>query len=245
MAESKCSLNNMLNAVLGFANQEQNQVLPPLVYEAMYNATTSFLISALVKQYPSNPVVIDMLRPFVKVDMIPISNGFLTLPDDYRDILGTPNISAKIDGSGECGEPITTDAGMQAAANKSKCLQRPVIILPQSEFAYRTTSSYKFPTYNDPIGYMSGNNKIKLCPYDLTKVELMYVIQEPKAIFGYIAQPDDSYVFNPLTSTEVNWSSAAFNPMYSMLSYLLAAYTRDRDLADWAKVLTEANILGT
>lgn len=242
--ESKCSLDNMLKAVLGsFANTEQNQIIPPDVYTSMYNTVTSLLISALVKQYPSNPVVIDILRPFVKVAKLTITNGFIELPDDYRDILGTPNISAKIDGSGECGEDeIKTEGEFKIAAQKSNCRQRPIIILPQSEFALRTTSSYKFPTYNDPIGYMYGSNKIKVCPYDLTKVELMYVVQEKKYRYGYITQPDDTYIFDNNTSIESEFTSAAFEPIFNALSNLIAAYTRDNDLRDFGLILTQKGL---
>jgi hypothetical protein len=235
----------MLKSVLGsFANMEQNQVIPPDVYTSMYNTVTSLLISALVKQYPSDPVVIDILRPFVKVEQIPIKTGFFELPEDYRDILGTPNISAKTDGSGECGDDdnITNEAEFKNATLKSKCRQRPVIIVPQAEFAIRTTSSYKFPTYNDPIGYMYGENKIKVCPYDLTKVELMYVVKEKKYRYGYITQPDDTYIFDKNTSIESEWTSAAFEPIFNALSNLIAAYTRDTDLRDWAMILTQKGI---
>lgn len=250
---SSVSLDNMLQSVLGTANQEQNQVLPPNIFSSMYNSVTSLLISALVKEYPSNPVVLDMLRPFVKVAYIPIKDGFINLPDDYRDILGSPSIVAAKNNTGECGceeeekneqEPdITTQRQFEMAVLKSRCLTRPVTIVPQSEFDYLTTSSYKPPTYIDPVGYMYGANQIKICPFDLQKVKLQYVIQETPVVYGYTSNPDDTYYFNTLTSTDSQWTSAAFTPLYNGLNTLYAAYCKDENLRDFASVLRQTGIL--
>lgn len=250
-AVSSCSLDNMLQAVLASANQDQNQVLPPSIYSSMRSTVTSLLISALVKEYPSNPVVLDMLRPFVKVAYIPIQDGYITLPDDYRDILGSPSIVAAKSNDGECGcdkdevqEPdITTEQQFKLAIQKSRCLTRPVMIVPQTEFDYLTTSAYKPPTYLDPVGYMYGSNKIKVCPFDLTKVKLQYVRYEVPEVYGYITQPDDTFILDPLTSTESEWTSAAFTPIYNAMIALYAAYTKDENLRDFATILHQSGIL--
>lgn len=248
---SSVSLDNMLQSILGTANQEQNQVLPPSIFSSMYNTVTSLVISALVKEYPSNPVVLDMLRPFVNVAYIPIKDGFIELPDDYRDILGSPSIVAAKNNSGECGcdkdeveEPdITTEQQFKTAVQKSRCLTRPVTIVPQSEFDYLTTSLYKPPTYIDPVGYMYGSNKIKICPFDLQKVKLQYVRQETQYVYGYIVQPDDTYIFDSTTSVESEWTSAAFTPIYNAMNALYAAYCKDENLRDFASVLHQGGIL--
>jgi hypothetical protein len=249
--DSSVSLDNMLRAILGTANQDQNQVLPPNIYSSMYNTVTSLLISALVKQYPSNPVVLDMLRPFVKVAYIAIKDGFIELPDDYRDILGSPSIVAAKNNSGECGcdkdeiqEPdITTQQQFEIAIQKSRCLTRPITIVPQSEFDYLTTSTYKPPTYIDPVGYMYGANKIKVCPFDLQKVKLQYVRQESQYVYGYTVQPDDTYILNIASTIESEWTSAAFQPIYNALNALYAAYSKDENLRDFSSILHQTGIL--
>jgi len=248
---SSCSLDNMLKAVLASANQDQNQVLPPSIYSSMRSSITSMLISALVKEYPSNPVVLDMLRPFVNVAYIPIVDGYITLPDDYRDILGSPSIVAAKNNTGECGcdkgeteQPdITTEQQFKIAIQKSRCLTRPITIVPQSEFDYLTTSAYKPPTYIDPVGYMYGSNKIKVCPFDLTKVKLQYVRYEVPEVYGYITQPDDSFIFDATTSVESEWTSAAFTPIYNAMNALYAAYSKDENLRDFSSILRQGGIL--
>lgn len=244
--ESKCSLNNMLKAILSVANEEQSMFFSPRVYQDQYNAVTSLLISALVKAYPSNPVVIDQLEPFVDIQILPIKNGYVDLPEEYRDILGSPYIFANPKSSGECGEgfeePLTA-ANFRKQSLKGGCQLTPVVILPESEFAYRTTSTYNQPTWTDPIGFFSGKKQIKICPYDATKVAVMYVKKEESYIYGYIMQPDDTYLFDPLTTKESLWTSASFEPIFTALTSLYAIYAKDQEMGNWSQILKERNIL--
>lgn len=227
----------MLQAILGFANQAQDMYYPPNIFSSQYNTVTSLLISTLVRQYPVNNGVVDMLIPFVKVETLPVTNGVISLPDDYRDILGAPSITVKPDGS-DCSYsiPITTPAEFNVSINKGGCMRRPIVIVPQSEFDYATTSTYNYPTKDNPIGYFKGNT-IKVCPYDINKVELMYVKNEGIYQYGYIIQPDDTYIFDVTTTVESEWQSNAFEPIFKAMSALYAAFTRDPNMRDWAAIL--------
>lgn len=252
-APSKCSLNNMLQSVLAVANQEANSFYPPYIYEAQRNIVDSLLISALVREYPGNPQVVDMLSPFIKTARIVVKGGKIALPIEYRDILGAPMISISKDGTGECGiestEPMTISE-FNTANLRGGCRKRPVIIVPQAEFASQTTSTYRFPTFADPIGYFSGKNEedkveITLCPYDITKVDVMYVENEESCVFPYITQPDDTYIFDPNSSSlvESKWGSNAFKHIFTAMTALYAAYSRDPGMRDWAMILKTQGIL--
>lgn len=243
---SNATLQNILTSVLSQANEEQSQVYSPAIYQAHFNIVTSFLITRCVELYPSNPEVIDILSPFVKVARIPITNGNIVLPDDYRNILGSPSIVVNGSKDGECTsrqEDITTVAQFQVATLKGGCTRRPIRIVPQSEFDYLSTSTYKAPDYWNPIGYFTSNKSIKVCPFDLTKVDLMFVRNEPLVKFGYIIQPDDTYIFDPNTSVESLWTNAAFVPLLKGVTALYSAYSRDNQMADYTKLLMETNLI--
>lgn len=234
----------MLVSVLAVANEEQNQIYAPNIYSAHYNIVTSMLLNWLVKQYPDNPMVLDILSPYVNVVMLSINDGYIKLPTDYRDILGAPSISAKLDGCMECegAKDITTEQEFKIANEKGKCKQSPILIVPQSEFAYRTKSRYNFPTYDNPIGYMYGQNRIKICPFDLTKVQLQYVFNESVYSYGYIVQPDDTYIFDPNTTVDSLWGNASFEYLYKGISILYAAYTRDPALTNYSEILKQSGL---
>lgn len=245
MNASKCSLQSLLNALLGVALQEQNMQIPPFIFSQWINTITSLLIDGLVKAYPSNPQIIDMLDPFVSFVPLKCVNGYITLPEDYRNVLGSPYILINGNQQGECGQVIETQAQFQQARNIGSCLATPIEIVPQAEFANRTSSSYKFPDHEFPIGYFSGKRQIKICPYDLSRVFLLYTRNELVVNMTYIPQPDDTYLVDPENPAfqDSEWTSAAFSPVYKALVALYSAYSRDPELTNWSVFLIEKGIL--
>lgn len=249
MAEpSKCTLNNILQSILAVANQSANAFYPPSIFQSQFNTVTSLLISALVKSYPDNPEVIDMLSPFIRVAKIPVTDGYVQLPEEYRNILGTPMINVRADKSGLCGGdsdiPVTANT-FKTANMKAGCKRRPVVIVPQAEFADQTTSTYREPTYWDPIGYMNGKKQLFVCPYDIAKVDVMYCVQEKSYVFPYITQPDDTYIFDANSSSlvESEWTSAAFTHIFNAMTALYSAYSHDPNMRDWSMILKKEGIL--
>lgn len=242
---SKCSLDNMLKAILSVANEEQSMFYSPRIYSEQFNVVTSLLISALVKAYPMNPIVIDILEPFVEIKLVPVKDGYVDLPEEYRDILGSPYIFTNPTLDGECSgalEPITPQT-FKVQTLKGGCNLRPVIIYPESEFILRTDSTYDKPTWDAPIGFFSGKRQIKVCPYDVTKVAVMYVRNEKKYVYGYTIQPDDTYLFDINTTVESEWGSNAFEPIFNAMVALYSAYSKDQELGNWAQILKQQGIL--
>lgn len=251
--ENKSSLNNVLQAVLSVANQEQNIYYSPKIYSDQRNVVESLLLSALVKAYPLNQNIIDQIAPFVEVQTIPVTDGYIQLPDGkdgktpaYRDLLGSPMIFANPKSTGECGlsqiEPLDIH-NFQVGILKSGCRMNPVTIVPQSEFALRTQSTYNYPTYESPIGYYIDKNKIKVCPFDITKVGVMYARKERSVIYGYIMQPDDTYLYDPDITIETEFDSAAFESIFNAMVSLYAAYAKDQELQNWGMILSQKGIL--
>jgi len=242
MAISKCSLNNMLQSVLSVANAEQNMAFPPLVYQNIYNAASSLLLSKLISEFPNTAQNVDLLQPFMLTKKITVQNGFVILPNDYRNLLGNPSVNLRPDGSncdGSGGDDITNATQFNIANLKAGCLSRPLTIVNQSEWDKRTTSTYRFPTFDNPIGAMFGQNMIKVCPYDIPKVEVRYAVQETMYIYGYVMQPDDTYIFDPTTTIDSVWGSNAFDKLFPMITFLYSEYTRDNSLRDFTTLLAQ------
>jgi hypothetical protein len=246
---SKSGLQNLLTALLASANQDQNYFLAPYIFSSMVNTVTSFLIDKCVELYPTNGTLIDIISPFVKVACIPPSGGLITLPSDYRNLLGTPSVI--VNKTGECGDatvPITTTQQFLTATLKGGCSRRPITIVAQSEFDYLTTSSYKAPSYWNPIGYFvgqnaNGQNQIRICPADLSKCYVMYVQQEQVYSIGYTPMPDDTWVINPSTTIDTQWNNSAFTSLFKGLNHLYGIYSRDKQFSDWAQVLSQLSIV--
>ncbi len=242
--ESKSTLDNVLQSVLATINKEANMDLPPSVFSNFFNIVTSFLISGLSKQYPKNQETIDILDNFIETAMIPATNGFIQLPDDYRGLLGSPMIFANPTEKDQCSdiEPLTT-GNFATGILKGGCRLNPVKIVDQSEFAYLTRSSYNAPSYRDPIGFFSGKKQIRICPYDITKCFVMYVKNEPTFLYSYGVNPDDTYFFVKEGSTESIWGSSAFGYLYRGVIALYGAYASDPTITNFSQVLNSAGII--
>lgn len=237
---SKSSLENLVKAVVSVANQEQNLFYAPSIIDAHINITTSLLIDKLSENYP---IGVDMLLPFLKVFKTPVKQGFVELQSDYRNLLGAPSINVKEDGSDCDGVLIDTEREFELAKLKSGCKSRPIVIVDKETWDYRTTSGYNFPTYKNPIGMFVETKKIKVCPYDLKTVEVTYVRSEKKYRYGYILNPDDTFIFDPATSEDTEWGDAAFSKLFTAMLALYSAYAKDNTLTDWGQVLINQGIL--
>lgn len=232
----------MLRSVTAIFNINQDAALPPYIYSSMYNSVTSLLIDKLSAIYPSDPSVLDMLDPFVEKKIIPITNGVIQLPENYRNILGSPQIAAK-NAKTECTGLPATAKEFNEKVKQSGCTKRPIVVVPQAEFAYQTTSSYGAPDTWNPLGYKSGKKQITVCPANLTSAEVLYVREEKLVNYGYIMQPDDTYIFDEATSVQSEWSSAAFTALFKGITACYAAYSRDPNLQNWSQILNQANII--
>lgn len=241
MAENKSSLDNIVKAVLAVGNKEQNFSWSPQVITDQRNTVESMLLSSLVKAYPFDKTVTDMLMPFMKTKKIRAIDGYVKLPDDYRNLLGSPSVSLRPDNK-DCHEEAT-EHSYDENVRKSGCRTVPLEEVTQSEWDYRTTSEYAFPTYQNPIFCFFGDRKIKVCPYDLGTVEIRYCKLETPVRYGYIVQPDDTFIFDPNTSVETEFTSAAFRPIFEAMLALYTAYTRDSELSNWALIINEKGIL--
>lgn len=239
---NKASLQNILQQVLAVANADQNFAYPPSIFASHYNTVTSYLLDTLSKIYPTG---VDVLLPFIEVKKIVVTNGFVELPEEYRNLLGAPSISVKKDGSDCLGNDpvvIDTEAEFKSAKLKAGCKTVPITIVDKSEWDYLTTSTYAFPTLENPIGIFEGR-KIKVCPYDLARVEIMYVKKEPIAVYGYIAQPDDTFIFDEDTSTEVGWTDSASQFLFKGCLSLYSAYAQSKELIDYTTILKQIGLV--
>ena len=241
---NKSTLDNVLQAILATINKEANQDLPPSVFSVMFNTVTSFLITSLSKQYPKNQETIDVLDPFISTIMIPATNGFVQLPEDYRGLLGGPMIFANPESDGQCKdiEPLTPQ-NFTTGMLKGGCRLQSVLIIDQSEFADLTTSTYNKPTYEQPVAFFTGKKQLRVCPYDISKCFIMYVRNEPTFLYSYFTNPDDTYLFKKEGSIESIWGSNAFPYLYRGVLALYGAYSSDQNISNFSRVLNEAGIL--
>lgn len=233
----------MLKAILAPANQEQNAFYPPYIYEQHYNIATSWLISKIVEIFPTSQQFIDIIEPFLKNEPVIVKDGYIELPKNCRNFLDAA-VMIKGDMSGICSDEPKEIKEQQFKnnQNKSKCLSRPIVIVDQSQWDYLTEHPYNKPTYKDPIGCFFGNRKIKVCPFDITVVNVRYVVNEKVYRYGYITQPDETYIYDEKTTIETEWNTNAFEYLYKAISTLYSIWCRDATLRNWSIELKQIGL---
>lgn len=237
---NKSSFQNILTSVLSVGNSEQNSTYPPWVFQQHYNVVTSFLLDAAAKLYPN---YLDVFLPFVISEVYPIKDGFVELKENYRNLLGAPSINAAPDGK-ECEPtiPINTASEFRVANLKGGCQTYPLEILSKGEFDERTKSSYAYPTFKNPIGMFIGR-KIKVCPYDMSRVLVVSLKKEVEGVMAYIMQPDDTYLVDDANSVEVGWDNAASSYLFRGCLALYSAYVKDNNLVEFVRILQAEKLL--
>lgn len=243
---SRCGLQNMLTAILSVANAEQDLSYPPFIYESQINTATSLLLSKCVREFLISQTIQDIINPFQKSTKLPIENGVANLPPDYRDMLGNPGTNVRPDGK-DCSDPlpVETQEQFKVANLRGGCRTVPIYPVSISEWDELTTSTYAFPTLDNAICCYFESGKLKVCPYDVSKVELRYARKEKMCLATYIMQPDDTFILDPSNPNfqDTEWTDAAFAELFKMMFSLYSAYSRDNDLRDWTQILNKEGII--
>lgn len=247
---NKCGLQEMLSAVLSTSAAEQNMSYPPLVYQNHYNIVTSWLKSKIAEIYPTNIRFKDIVGPFYRSQILPVRDGLITLPEEYRnylDIIIPTNPKQTADCGGECegcndDPPAIATRKFHDNIARSKCLVNPLKIVDSAEWAYFTRDPFDMPTFKNPIGMWVDDRVIKICPVDIARVQFLYLVNEKKYVYGYIMQPDDTYIFNAATSEETEWDTNAFEYLFKGICSLYGAYTRDANYSNWVALLNQIGL---
>jgi hypothetical protein len=251
-------MQQVLSAVLSQGNKEQNMAYAPRVFNDHFNLVTAFLLSEVAKQFPTSQSLIDIARSFLIKKTIPLKNGKVEFPADYRHFLSAA-IFVTDDFTSNC-DPVTnkpcdddtckypndplapTMVQEQRSQLKRQCISQAVRMVDIGMFDRLTRHKYKRPTLQKPIGCIMEGDGIKICPYDVPNVELRYLRQPKVYKYGYVMNPDDTYSFNPATTIESEWTDNAMQPLVTACTKLFSVYVRDGELKNYLLELSQAGI---
>lgn len=254
------TLDSILRKVLAQANAEQNQNYPPGIFTEHFNLATSWLIDEIMKVFPGEQHIVDLVSPFMNVQDVIVKNGKIPFPKDYRHYTGMA-IFATDDFKDACGcdeakerevnteNVIDVDYGntspeqiIEIKRAKRICVSQDVKLVDIDEWNLLTTHPYKFPTYKKPIACIFQGDGIKICPYNIPSVEIRYIRQPLIYKYGYQMLPDDSYQVDPATTTESEWHDNAASYLFRAINTLYSGYVRDPEQRDLALQLTKIGL---
>lgn len=249
------SLDSIYKKILSVGNQDANQMYPPWVFDEHFNIVSAFILDRCVELYPERQSVEDIIRPFIKTDTLPVKNGEIKFPDNYRNYL---NMSAYVtpEFKGGCGceedtnevtfenDPLKpTKRSLEEIILKSNCRARDVAKKDLDEFNKLTVHPYKKPTYKLPICCVEESTAIRICPFDIVSVRLKYVIKPKQYRFGYVENADGTFTYNETASTESEWDDNGLQFLFKGIQSLFSVYTKDREMQDWVGALKQIGLI--
>ena len=249
-------------------NKEQNAHFPPYIITNAGNLLTDVILNELVRVYPHSNLVMSKALPFLKRKIVSVDNSLINVPDDCRNIL---EVSVPVVG-GECWEcskefiesvnceekycggggamvdvcnpnsPLY-DAEL-ASKPKEYCEFKKVYEVNQDQWAERTRSGINRPSLDKPIFMYVSPNQIKICPANISYVEIRYIKQPKKYLMTYTEMPDDTWQIdkNDSAYVELEWDRNISPEFFKGMLSLYAVHTRDGNLVDWNNALKKEGI---
>ena len=247
----------VLSTVQLAGNKEQNAHVPPFIISNAGRLASDFILNEIARIYPNNNRIVDKGRPFLKRKLIQVENGLATVPDDYRDILSvsiatTKNNDAPCDCKNDCDDcdeeqkNDETNSGLFENGKRTEpCMYREVKILMSSEYDLATISSLRPPSYTKPIGMFVDRTTFKVCPRDVTFIEVRYLKHPLKYEIGYQLMPDDTWQIDPTSPShvELEWERNVAPEFFRAMTTLYAMHTRDGNLVNWNEQLKKNGIM--
>lgn len=243
------TLDRTLRQVLAEGNAEQNQHYSPNVYDTHYNLVTSFILTEGVKVFGESQYIKDLLRPYLKIVLLPVQFGRVKLPDDYRhytgvSIFGNQDKTECVKINGLAYGDVPTDAQLLDYQEKNKSISWDLEMMEVDTFSRLTSHSYKFPTLTKPIGCIFESNYIKVAPYDIPFIELHYIRQPKIYKYGYAMNLDDTYTYDPTMdgAVETEWRTNADDLLFKGVNTLYSMYVRDGELTEGITLLKKVGL---
>jgi hypothetical protein len=246
------TLDSVLRKVMAQANAEQNQHYPPAIFTEHFNLATSWLIDEIMKVFPGEQHVVDLVSPFMETADVIVKNGKIPFPKNYRHYTGmaiftTPDYKSAC-GCDEAKENQTdvfstiSDADIILEKKAKRiCIAQDVKLVDIDSWNNLTLHPYKQPTLQKPIACIFQGDGIKICPQP-PSVEMRYIRQPKIYNYGYTMLPDDSYQVDPKTTIESEWNDNAASYLFRAINTLYSGYVRDPEQRDLALQLTKIGL---
>lgn len=170
----------------------------------------------------------DALSPFKETYQITPANsvgGIVTIDDD--DYLNLLDLSIR----------YTISA-------VPRTVQVPIIIYNEDERAERLNSQIDPVSITSPIGEQIGHGSFQLYPESQYFGKATYYRRPTKPVFGYSVISGRVIVYNPNTSTDVEWLETQQDELLLKALSSLGINLGSAEIAQWSEIKTQQNYQG-
>jgi hypothetical protein len=183
------------------------------------NQAQEILMEYYYDRFEDSQKTVDSLQPFIKESNLPISNGFVAFPSDYRHRV---EVSYNL-----------TEKNCEGPPKLVKC---PMPHLHINERSETLQSSVRRPSLKKKRFYHSYvNNKLQVFPSDLLgTVCFTYIIQPPEAKYAVTIDVfNDEENYDPINSIDLIWNAQDSEELVSIMLLFKGIQVRESALIQW------------
>lgn len=182
------------------------------------------LYNDIKPKYATSQWVKDALSPFrASYNFTTLVSGYIIVPDDdYLDLLDIQTY--------------------YQVSNRT--LYHPVPLVNEDERAFRLNSQTNPVTSSNPIGEQTALKTFRLYPTAAYNGNVTYLKRPIKPVFGYTVISGRVIVYNPNTSTQLQWRESELNTIMIKALFSLGVNLSDGELTQFAQLKTSDNYVG-
>lgn len=218
-----------LDVAYEFLNLEINKVFgsyfAPEELDVLVDRAQMATFNDYYEQFGASQRVNGALAPFKKDFQFTLATcpaGLITVPIDYEQLLA---IYTTIQ-NGITGQPQN----------------RPVPIMNDDEKVWRDNNQIYPPSLVDPYGVIKQHWNVQLYPTVPQAGMLTYLSRPPAPVFGYSVVSGRVIVYNPTTSTQLQWADKDQTAILVLALSYLGINLREEIVIQYAETKTQQNL---
>lgn len=217
-------LNDQINFLNFWIAKERGAYYTIAELESLLDFGQMSVFDDLYQKYATSQRIKDALAPFKSVyNFTTLTSGYVIVPDDdyikFLDLQIYFNIS-------------------------DRRVYYPVKLINEDERADRLNSQIDPVTSTSPIGEQTAVKTFRLYPAHAYNGNVTYLRRPVKPVFGYNVISGRVIVYNPATSTQLEWGQDWINTILIKALKSIGINIKEADVSGFAEAASQANYTG-
>lgn len=217
-------LNDQINFLNFWIAKERGAYYTIAELESLLDFGQMSVFDDLYQKYATSQRIKDALAPFKSVyNFTTLTSGYVIVPDDdyikFLDLQIYFNIS-------------------------DRRVYYPVKLINEDERADRLNSQIDPVTSTSPIGEQTAVKTFRLYPAHAYNGNVTYLGRPVKPVFGYNVISGRVIVYNPATSTQLEWGQDWINTILIKALKSIGINIKEADVSGFAEAASQANYTG-
>ncbi len=217
-------VEDIFNRVRDLSKKDKSGYLSSDEFNRNLNETQQILLDYYYDRFGDDQYDQDSINPFLKEVEIPVINGFVDFPEDYRHRVEVGNIYVENVYSSNCD------------INNPKVEEYPLRYLAPDEERLTKSSPIRRPSVDKKLIYHTFvNNKIKILPKTVQGVvAFKYISQPPEAIYATsLNTVTDKEDYDDANSVNLIWNEQDKHNIVDIMLMFLGIQIRETALINW------------